>query len=96
VALLLPFYHAVRKHLGPLPWVSLFWQPTLASAIMAATLWFLRDAPWPLLIPVGGAVYLVVMALIGGFRQPDMDLLVQVLPVDRLRARLPLLRRPTG
>jgi O-antigen/teichoic acid export membrane protein len=95
VALLLPFYHAVRKHLGPLPWVSLFWQPTLASAIMAAALWFLHDAPWPLLIPAGGAVYVLVMALIGGFRQPDMDLLAQALPIDRLSARLPLLRRPT-
>jgi O-antigen/teichoic acid export membrane protein len=96
LALLLPFYYAVRKHLGPLPWLSLVWQPTLASAVMAATLWFLRDAPWPLLIPVGGAVYALILALIGGFRQPDMDLLAKLLPLDRLRARLPLLRRPTG
>jgi O-antigen/teichoic acid export membrane protein len=95
LALLLPFYYAVRKHLGPLPWVSLFWQPALASAVMAAVLWFVRDAPWPLLIPVGGAVYAVVLALIGGFRQPDMDLLGRLLPLDRLRNRLPILRRPT-
>jgi O-antigen/teichoic acid export membrane protein len=87
LVLLVPFYYAVRKHLGPLPWLSLFWQPTLASAVMVGMMWLLRDIPWPLLIPVGGAVYLVVLALLGGFRQPDMHLLGQLLPVARLKAR---------
>ncbi len=40
-----------------------------------------------LLIPVGGVVYLVVLALVGGFRQPDMYLLGRLLPVARLKAR---------
>jgi O-antigen/teichoic acid export membrane protein len=87
LVLLVPFYYAVRKHLGPLPWLSLFWQPTLASAVMAGVMWLLRDLPWLLLIPVGGAVYLIVLVLVGGFRQPDMDLLGRLLPVDRLKAR---------
>ncbi len=87
LVLLGPFYYAVRKHLGPLPWLSLFWQPALASAVMAGVMWLLRDIPWLLLIPVGGAVYLLVLAIIGGFRQPDMDLLGRLLPLDRLRAR---------
>jgi O-antigen/teichoic acid export membrane protein len=89
LVLLGPFYYAVRKHLGPLPWISLFWQPTLASAIMAGVMWLLRGLPWLLLIPVGGVVYLVVLALVGGFRQPDMDLLGRLVPVDRLKARFP-------
>ena len=42
LALLIPFYYAVRKHLGPLPWLSLFWQPTVASAVMAAVMWLLQ------------------------------------------------------
>jgi O-antigen/teichoic acid export membrane protein len=88
-ALLIPFYYSIRKHLGHLPWVSLFWRPTVASAVMAAVMWLLGGIPWLLLIPVGGAVYLVVLALIGGFRQPDMDLLGRLLPLERLRARLP-------
>jgi len=79
-ALLIPFYYAVRKHLGPLPWFSLAWQPAVASAVMAGVMWLLRDLYWLLLIPVGGVVYLVVLALIGGFRQPDMDLLGRLLP----------------
>ena len=80
LALLIPFYYSVRKHLGPLPWLSLFWQPAVASVVMAGVMWLLRDLFWPLLIPVGGVVYLVVLALIGGFRQPDMDLLGRLLP----------------
>ena len=88
-ALLVPFYYAIRKHLGRLPWFSLFWRPTVASAVMAAVMWLLGGIPWLLLIPVGGAVYLVVLFLVGGFRQPDMDLLGRLLPLDRLRARLP-------
>jgi O-antigen/teichoic acid export membrane protein len=87
-ALLFPFYYAVRKYLGPLPWFSLFWRPTVASAIMAAVMWLLRGLFWPLLIPIGGGVYLAVLTLIGGFRQTDMDLLGRLVPVARLRARL--------
>ena len=63
-------------------------RPAVASAVMAAVMWWLRDLPWLLLIPVGGAVYLVILALIGGFHQPDMNLLRRLIPVDRLRARL--------
>ena len=88
LALLLPFYYAVRKHLGSLPWVSLFWQPAVASAAMGVVLWLLRDLFWPLLIPVGGVVYLITLTLIGGLRQTDMELLRRLIPADRLRARL--------
>jgi hypothetical protein len=56
-------------------------------------MWLLQDLPWPLLIPLGGAVYLTVLALIGGFRQPDMKLLGRLLPRGRIRAWLPTLGR---
>jgi O-antigen/teichoic acid export membrane protein len=88
VALLIPFYYSVRQHLGRLPWVSIVWRPAAASAAMAAVMWFLRGLPWLALIPAGGLVYVAVMALIGGFRQPDMDLIFRLLPLDRLRSSL--------
>jgi hypothetical protein len=59
---------------------------------MAGAMWLLRDLSWYLLIPIGGTVYLVVLTLIGGFRQPDMDLLGRLVPVARLREKLPSLR----
>ena len=71
-----------------MPWVSLFWQPAVASAAMGVVLWLLRDLFWPLLIPVGGVVYLITLTLIGGLRQTDMELLRRLIPADRLRARL--------
>jgi O-antigen/teichoic acid export membrane protein len=86
-ALLIPFYYSVRKNLGRLPWLSLFWQPLFASAVMAAAMWWLRDLHWLLLIPIGGVIYLTTLILVGGFRQPDMDLLGKLLPLGRLRAR---------
>jgi hypothetical protein len=89
LALLIPFYYAIRKHLGSLPWLSIVWQPAIAAAAMGIALWLLRTLFWPLLIPIGGAVYLVLLALLGGFRQPDMDLLRKLVPLDRLRPRLP-------
>jgi O-antigen/teichoic acid export membrane protein len=92
LVLLAPFYYAVRKHLGPLPWVSLTWQPVVASAVMGIVMWLLREIPWLLLIPVGGVVYLVALTLVGAFRQPDMDLLGRLIPAGRLRARLPGMR----
>jgi O-antigen/teichoic acid export membrane protein len=88
LALLIPFYYSVRKHLGRLPWVSICWQPAVAAAFMAAVMWLLRNILWLALIPVGGAVYAAVLALIGGFRQPDMDLIYRLLPLDRLRSHL--------
>ncbi len=88
IVLLIPFYYSVRKHLGRLPWVSLFWKPAIASMVMAAVMWLLADLPWLLLIPVGAIIYLVVLALVGGFRQPDMDLLRALVPSERFRTRL--------
>jgi O-antigen/teichoic acid export membrane protein len=86
--LLVPFYHSVRKHLGPLPWGSLFWRPVVASLVMGGVMGLLRSLWWPLLIPIGGAVYGVVLYLVGGFRQPDMDVVWGLIPIARLRARL--------
>ncbi len=87
LALLVPFYYAVRKHLGPLPWLSLFWRPLVAAGVMAGVMGGVRGIPWLLLIPVGAIVYLAALALIGGFRQSDMDLLRRVIQVNRLRPR---------
>ena len=75
----------MRKYVGVLPWVSLVWQPAVASTVMVRVMWLLRNLSWLLLIPV----YLAVLALVGGLRQPDMDLLRQLVPLRRPSARFP-------
>ena len=88
LALLIPFYYAVRKHVGVLPWVSCVWQLAVAAS-RVGVMWLLRSLSWLLRIPLGGGVYLAMRALVGGIRQPDMDLLGRPVPLRRLRARIP-------
>lgn len=83
LVLLLPFYYGVRKHLGPLPWASLLWQPLLAAAAMAGVMGLLRGLSWLVLVPIGIVVYVVVLALSGAFRQPDMDVLRALIPARK-------------
>jgi O-antigen/teichoic acid export membrane protein len=87
-ALLIPFYYAVRKHLGPVPWLSIVWRPAVAAAAMGSALWLLRGAHALILVAAAAVVYFAVLALAGGFRQPDMHLVWRVIPLGRLRARL--------
>ncbi|GAB4542273.1 MAG: hypothetical protein Kow0063_34040 [Anaerolineae bacterium] len=87
-ALLIPFYYAVRKHLCRVPWPSVVWRPALASAIMGVVLWLVRDAHVLVLVGMAGGVYFAALALVGGFRQPDMALVWSLIPLARLRGRL--------
>ena len=87
-ALLIPFYYAVRKNLCHVPWIDVAWRPALASATMGAALWQVRDSNALVLLALGGAVYFGTLALSRGFRQPDMDLVWRLLPLDRLRDRV--------
>ncbi|MFQ5614105.1 MAG: oligosaccharide flippase family protein [Anaerolineae bacterium] len=88
-ALLIPFYYAVRKNLGAVPWLDVVWRPALAATAMAAALWLWRDSSAWVLVPLAAAIYFGALALVGGFRQPDMDLIWRALPLDKVRARLP-------
>ncbi len=84
-ALLIPFYYAVRKNLCHAPWIDVAWRPALASASMGAALWQAPDSTTLVLLALGGVVYFGTLALARGFRQPDMDLVWRLLPLDRLR-----------
>ena len=88
VALLLPFYYCVRKNLTTLPWLDVFWRPGAAAALMAAVMWLLRGKTILLTIPASAIVYLTALAALGTFRQPDVALVMELLPA-RLRKRLP-------
>jgi O-antigen/teichoic acid export membrane protein len=88
-ALLIPFYYSIRKNLCHVPWLNIAWRPTLAAAVMGGVLWLLHGANALLLVAVGGAVYAAVLALVGGFSQPDMAMVWRLIPLGRLQAKLP-------
>ena len=87
-ALLIPFYYAVRKNLCHVPWISVLWRPALAAGVMGATLWLFGDLHIVVLILLAILVYFGILFLCGGFRQPDMELIWRVLPLDKLRSRV--------
>jgi len=90
VALLIPFYYCVRKHLTALPWRDIFWRPSVAAALMGTAMWLLHGQTIVLTIPIAAIIYLAALAVLGTFRQPDVALIVELLPV-RLRKRLPFI-----
>ncbi len=81
-SLLFPFYWSVRRHVGPVPWVSIFARPALAVAVMGAAvagLVRLEVNLW-LATAAGVVVYAAALALVGGLRGEEMQALRRKLP----------------
>jgi O-antigen/teichoic acid export membrane protein len=87
-SLLIPFYLLVRKNLCTIPWVDITWRPFVAAAIMGTCLWLPGDMGFLTTTTLGGVVYLVSLALLGGLTQPDMDVLWRAIPLKRLQNKL--------
>jgi len=65
----------VRRHLAPIPWVALFWRPTLAALAMWIAGRALSQAMNPLAaVSLAGLVYLGVLMVLRTFRQDDVAL----------------------
>ncbi len=75
IALMIPFYYGIRKHLGTVPWLALAWQPVAAGAAMLAVLVVLRDASLLWTLPLGLAVYVALLAALGTFGEQERALL---------------------
>jgi O-antigen/teichoic acid export membrane protein len=86
-ALLIPFYLLVRKNLCTVPWFDVAWRPTVAATIMGGSLWLIGDVNFLVTLAVGGIVYLVALALVGGLTQPDMGVVWRAVPAGRLRRK---------
>jgi len=82
LALLLPFYYCLRRHLAPVPWGRLLWRPALAAALMGGLLWSLRDASLLLTIPLSGLIYLLALILLGTFSEEEVTLFKSLLSFD--------------
>ena len=88
LALLIPFYMGVRRHLAPIPWLRILWRPSAAGAIAGSLFWLLRAWATFVVAPLAGAVYLALLLAFGTFDTADRATLAQVLPVDRILSRL--------
>lgn len=89
-SLLFPFYYSVKRHVGIVPWFSIFGGPVVALAVMGgavASLTYVGLNLW-LSVGVGVLVYLLALFLTGVFRHEDMDVIEKVLPLQRVRRRL--------
>ena len=72
------------------PWLDVFGRPVLAALLMAGTLFVLRSLPALVVAPLAGLVYVAALIGLGTFRQPDVGLVLQLVP-DRIKQRIPLL-----
>ena len=84
IALFIPFYYAVRKHIAPVPWLRIVWRPLAGGVIMAAVTATLHTLPLLGALTIGFAAYLLALWAFGLQNDPD---------VRRLLAHLGLRRR---
>jgi O-antigen/teichoic acid export membrane protein len=85
LALLIPFYIGVRGSLERIPWVQLLWKPA-ASAVPMILMFWLLPGRWSLLaIPLGGALYLVLLYALGALNAEERAIAASVLPIKRFR-----------
>jgi O-antigen/teichoic acid export membrane protein len=92
LALLVPFYFCVRRHVAPIAWPDILWRPLLAAGVMAASIVALRPISLPLGVVAGFLAGGIVLVLVGAFRHPDFDVLRQRLAWEKLRTRWAAMR----
>jgi O-antigen/teichoic acid export membrane protein len=90
-SLLFPFYYSIKRHVGVVPWLSIYGGPALAVAIMGLAIYAINTLGvniW-LSVVVGVVVYLLALLVTGVFRHDDMNVISKALPLERWRKRLP-------
>ena len=89
-SLLFPFYARVKRHVGIVPWLSVFAGPVVAVAVMGAAIYgvnSLGSTIW-LSVLIGAIVYLIALVGTGALRHEDMDVIEKTLPLQRWRQQL--------
>jgi len=89
IALFLPFYYGVRKHLTSIPWLSLAWRPTLSTLFMGVFLWWFKGLNFLLLVPSSLLLYLATLVALGTFEQEEIAILKELLPLGRRQEEFP-------
>ncbi|MBI3942871.1 MAG: oligosaccharide flippase family protein [Chloroflexi bacterium] len=88
VVLFIPFYAAIRRQMGDLPWHTFVPRLLLAAALLALALWLVHDRPAWVLVLLGAVIYPVALLALGAVTPDDRRLLGRLLP-QRLANRFP-------
>jgi len=83
IVLLAPFYYGIRQHLASVPWLSLFWKPMLAGAVMGAALGGLGSVSWLVLIPLSLVVYFAALVALRALDADEWAVLRMLVPSRR-------------
>lgn len=86
LALLVPFYYALRKHMSALPILDMFWRPGAAAAAMAAALFVLMPQNLFVALIVGTLVYGLGLFVLGALGPDEWMLLQRLVPRRFARA----------
>lgn len=88
LALFIPFYVGIRKHLSAMPWLQLAWKQILCAVPLALLCILLPRRFLPLSILVGLVCYVAGLAGIGVFDQEEREAVQRVIPLNRIRNRI--------
>ncbi len=80
LALLAPFYYALRKHMPPLPILDLLWRPAVAAFLMGIVLYFLVPQNLFLALVVATLAYGAALPLTGALGPDEWLLASKLMP----------------
>ncbi|MEZ4726670.1 MAG: oligosaccharide flippase family protein [Caldilineaceae bacterium] len=86
-SLLFPFYYSVKRHVGTVPWLSIFGAPAMSVAVMGGATYGvarLSGNVW-LAVVIGVPAYLLSLLATGALRHDDMGMVWQALPLGPVR-----------
>jgi O-antigen/teichoic acid export membrane protein len=84
--LLSAFYVLLRRDLPAVPWPLLLWRPIVSGALMGTVGWLLYDTNKLLATVAALGVYAVALWALGIAREPDMEIVGELVPgLDRFR-----------
>jgi len=86
LALLIPFYVGVRRHLASIPWVRLAWKQGLSAVPLALFLALLPHRWLPISILVGLILYGAGLGLLQVFSREEQEAVQEALNLGRIKA----------
>jgi O-antigen/teichoic acid export membrane protein len=89
LVLLVAFAVLLRRDLPPVPWLRLLWRPLAAGAGMGAAGALLYRVNVYLAAVVALVVYAAALWALGIVREPDMEVVGELIPWERIRGLLP-------